>query len=93
MIDFARGNGAVRPCRRPGRYAIRLRVSPRAREDAWELCRIAVHYGGVEVQDCCFAFASEEQWLAALEALRFRFGPEYFQPLDAATGEGDDEVG
>jgi hypothetical protein len=72
---------------RLGRYCIRLKVSPAAREDSWELFRVAVHYGGVEVHDCCFAFPSEERWLTALEVLRFRFGPEYFEPVD--SGESD----
>ena len=64
------------------RYCIRLKISSAAREDAWEICRIAVHYGGVEMQDCCFTFPDEECWLTALEALRFRFGPEYFEAVD-----------
>jgi hypothetical protein len=68
---------------RVGRYCIRLKVSPAAREDAWELCRVAAHYGGVEVRDCCFAFAGEERWLTALEALQFRFGPAYFEAVDS----------
>ena len=66
-----------------GGYRIRLKVSPAAREDAWELCRVAADYGGVEVHDCCFAFPNEEQWLTALEALRFRFGPEFFEAIDS----------
>ena len=66
------------------RYRIRLKIPPAAREDAWEICRVALNYG-VEVQDCCFAFPNEERWLSALEALRFRFGPEYFEAVD--TGE------
>ena len=68
---------------RVGRYCIRLKVSQAAREDAWDLCRVAVHYGGVEVHDCCFAFPSEERWITALEVLRFRFGPEYFEAVDS----------
>ncbi len=67
------------------RFRIWLKISPVAREDAWEICRVALNYGGVEVHDCCFAFTSEERWLSALEALRFRFGPEYFAAVD--TGE------
>ena len=66
----------------PGGYCIRLKISPAAREDAWELFRVALHYGGVEVCDCCFAFANEEQYLTALETLRLRFGPEYFEAVE-----------
>ena len=68
-------------------HCIHLKVSPAAREDAWDLCRVAIQYGGVEVHDCCFTFANEERWLAALEALRFRFGPEYFEAVDSGSGE------
>ena len=64
------------------RYRIRLKISPAAREDAWELCRLALNYGGVEVHDCCFVFPNEERWLTAWEALRFRFGPEYFEAAE-----------
>jgi anti-anti-sigma factor len=71
------------------RYCIRLNISPAAREDAWDMCRVAVHYGGVEVQDCCFAFPNEERWLSALEALCFRFGPDYFEAVDAAETNHD----
>ncbi len=76
------------------RYGIRLRISPADREDAWELCRVTAHYGGVEVEDCFFAFPNEERWLSALEALRFRFGPEYFEPVQSSrsypdSGEAD----
>ena len=67
-------------------YCIHLKVSQAAREDAWDLCRVAVHYGGVEVHDCCFAFPNEERWLTALEVLRFRFGPEYFEAIDSGGG-------
>jgi hypothetical protein len=52
------------------------------REDAWDLCRVALNYGGVEFDDCRFAFADKEQWLTALETLCFRFGPEYFEAVD-----------
>ena len=68
---------------RMGRYCIRLKVSPAAREDAWDLCRVAIDYGGIEVHNCCFAFPNEERWLSALEALRFRFGAEYFDAVDS----------
>ena len=47
---------------------------------------VAVRYGGVEVHDCCFAFPNEERRLTALEALRFRFGPEYFEAVDSGAG-------
>ena len=62
---------------------IRLRVSPAAHEDAWDLCSVAVRYGGVEVEDCCFVFPNEESWLTAMEVLRFRFGLEYFEVVDS----------
>lgn len=68
-------------------YCIRLKVSPAAREDAWDLCRVALLYGGVEVHDCCFAFSNQERWLTALEVLRFRFGPEYFEAVDSGSAE------
>jgi len=65
-------------------YRIHLKIAPGDREDAWELCRVVSHYGGVEVSDGCFAFTSEERWLMASESLRVQFGPEYFVALDAA---------
>jgi hypothetical protein len=71
---------ALRPS--AGRYGIRLRISPAAREDAWELCRAAVVYGGVEVRDCYFVFSSEQRRRSAQEALQLQFGPEYFEVLD-----------
>jgi hypothetical protein len=71
------------------RYRIRLKISPAAREDAWEICRVAFNYGGVEVHDCCFAFPNEERWLSALEALRFRFGPEYFEAVELLDSHHD----
>ena len=70
---------------KPRSYGIRLKVRPADREDAWELCRVVLHYGGVEVSDCCFAFASEERWLMAMESLRLGFGPEYFESVELAT--------
>ena len=66
---------------------IRLKVSPAAREDAWDLYGVAVRYGGVEVHDCCFVFPNEESWLTALEVLRLRFGPEYFEAVDSGSRE------
>ena len=68
-------------------YCIRLKVSPAVREDAWDLCGVALQYGGVEVHDCCFVFPNEESWLTALEVLRVRFGPEYFEAVDSPSGE------
>jgi hypothetical protein len=73
---------------RPATYGIRLKISPADREDAWDLCQLALDYGGVEVRACCFSFTNKERWLAALDALRFRFGPEYFEALDIAEAEG-----
>ena len=86
MISSTVRGDTLRRCPTAGKYWIRLRVAPKDREDAWDLCRAALHYGGVEVRDCCFAFASEEQWLTASEALRFRFGPEYLETVDSAEG-------
>ena len=66
----------------PGKYCLRLRVSVVEREDAWDLCQAAIRYGGVEVRECCFAFANEERRATAADALRFRFGPGYFEEID-----------
>ena len=55
---------------------------PNAREDAWEMCRAAVVYGGVEVRDCCFVFSSEQRRAPRREALQSQFGPEYFAVVD-----------
>ncbi len=85
MIALTAGRDTLTSHSRMDRYCIRLKVSPAAREDAWELCRVAADYGGVEVQDCCFAFPNEEWWLTALEALRFRFGPKYFEAIDSVA--------
>jgi hypothetical protein len=73
-------------CKPPkcGDYWIRLRVPAFAREDAWELGQTASYYGGVEVCDCCFAFANEEQRSAALDILWQRFGPEYSESVDVS---------
>ena len=71
------------------RYWIGLKIAPADREDAWELCRVAVHYGGVEVDDCCFAFPNEERWLSALDALRLRFGTEYFETVESTEVDPD----
>ncbi len=65
------------------RYRIHLKIPPVDREDAWELCRVVLRYGGVEICDCCFAFASAERRLMALESLRFQFGPEYFEAVES----------
>ena len=72
-----------------GRYYVRLRASPAAREDAWDICQVATYYGGVEAHDWCFAFPNEERWLTALEVLRFRFGPEYFEAVNSAETHHD----
>ena len=64
------------------KYCIRLKRAQADREDAWDLCQVVVHYGGVEIYDGCFAFASEERWLATLEVIRSRFGPKYFEPIN-----------
>ena len=82
MIASTIATDMLMPRANARRYCIRLKISPAAREDAWEICRVAADYGGVEVQDCCFAFPDEERRLTALEALQFRFGPEYFQAVD-----------
>lgn len=78
-------SGAVVPAlsSTPRSYRIHLKIAPADREDAWDLCRVAMHYGGVEVSDCCFVFANKERWLVAAEALRFRFGPEYFEAVES----------
>jgi hypothetical protein len=68
----------------PPNYGIRLKIFSADREDAWDICQLARRYGGEEIRDCLFSFADEEQWLTALEALRFRFGSEYFEALDIA---------
>ena len=64
-------------------HYIRLKISPAAREDAWEMWQTAVRYGGVEVRDCCFAFQSEDRWLMTWETLRLHFGPEYIDVLES----------
>ena len=82
MIVSSVARELLPPRAKARRYRIRLKIPPAAREDAWEICRVALNYGGVEVCDCCFAFANEERCLTALEALQFRFGPEYFEPVE-----------
>lgn len=67
-----------------GNYCIRLKVLVADHEDAWDLCQEAIRYEGVEIRDCCFAFASEERRAAASEAMRVRFGPQYFEEVDMA---------
>ena len=88
MVSIAT-RGVLPPRAKARSYCIRLKVSPAAREDAWDLCRVAVQCGGVEVHDCCFAFPNEERWLSALEALRFRFGPEYFEAVELLDSHHD----
>ena len=73
-----------RRLRNPHNYCIRLKIPAADCEDSWDLCRVAVFYGGTEVSNCYFAFANEEHWLTALEALRLQFGPEYFEPVESA---------
>ena len=68
-----------------GDYCIRLKIPASACEDAWEMCQTALYYGGVELRGCCFAFRSEERRMAALESLRLRFGPEYFESVDTSA--------
>ena len=87
MVASTVTRDVLTPRAKARRYCIRLKIAPAAREDAWDLCGVAVHYGGVEVRDCCFAFPNEERWLTALEVLRFRFGSEYFEALDSGSGE------
>ena len=89
MVALRVSRGASSPLAKAGRYWIGLRISPADREDAWEMCRVAAHYGGVEVDDCCFAFPNQERWLSALEALRFRFGPEYFEAVESTEPHPD----
>jgi hypothetical protein len=83
MIVSTVARDVLTPRAKAHRYCIRLKVSPAAREDAWDLCGVAVRYGGVEVHDSCFVFPNEESWLIALEVLRFRFCFEYFEAVDS----------
>ena len=77
------GYGQVAPARFcSNRFCIHLKISPADREDAWELCRVLLHYGGLEVSACCFAFTNADRWLMALESLRLQFGPEYFEAVE-----------
>jgi hypothetical protein len=89
MIAANVGSDMLGRSARPGNYCVHLKVSPADREDAWDLCRVAVRYGGVEIHDGCFVFATEERWLAALDAIRFRFGPEYIDYIKSAEGLHD----
>jgi hypothetical protein len=68
-------------------FCIQLKVSPAEREDAWDICGTMQRLGGVEVRDCCFAFATEQRRQMALESLRRQFGPRYFEALDADVCE------
>ncbi len=91
MIASKAARGTSTPRAKARRYGIRLRISPADREDAWELGRVAAQYGGAEVRDCFFVFPSEEGWRSALETLRFRFGPEYFEPVESTAADRDPE--
>ena len=82
MIALPVGKNMPASSWKPRSYCIHLKISPANREDAWELFRVVLHYGGVEVSGCCFAFVNAEQRLMALESLRFQFGPEYFEAVD-----------
>lgn len=85
MIAFLPRRGNSISSSNPRNYRIHLRIAPADREDAWEICRVVLHYGGVEVSDCCFAFANADRWHMALEALRLQFGPEYFEAVEPAS--------
>ncbi len=63
----------------PRDYCIQLRITPENREDAWDVCGVVERFGGVEVAEGCFAFSTEQRWLMAVEALRAKFGPTYFE--------------
>jgi hypothetical protein len=89
MIALQVGSDASRSPLQSRNYWIRLRILPADREDAWDLCRVLLRYGGVEVSDGCFAFASAERWLMASESLRFQFGPEYFEAVEPADAPHD----
>jgi hypothetical protein len=84
MIALTVGTRSPGSSPNPTNYGIRLKIFPADREDAWDICQLALRYGGVEGRDCCFSFPNEECRLTALEALRFRFGAQYFQSADAA---------
>ena len=79
MLDLRNETGVPALPAKPHRYWIYLKVSPADREDAWDLCQVMMNYGRVEVSDCRFAFASDEQWRMTAEALCFRFGVKYFE--------------
>jgi hypothetical protein len=91
MIALKVARDTSTPRARAPRYCIRLNIPPTAREDTWELCRLAARYGGVEAQDCLFAFPSEERQLSALEALGFRFGLAYFETVESIETDPDCE--
>ena len=93
MIASLAGKKVPASSSRSRDYCIHLKISPADREDAWELCRVLLHYGGVEVYDCCFAFANKERWLMAAESLRWQFGPEYFEAADSTLLMERDHVG
>lgn len=89
MIIPTIGSDARDRGQEPRNYCVHLKISAADREDAWDLLRMAMRYGGVEIDDCCFAFATEEQWQAAMDALRFQFGPEYFEGVKPTEEQFD----
>lgn len=74
---------------RPYKYCIHLKISPADREDAWELCRVILQYGGEETCECTFVFVDKERWLAAIDTVRFGFGAEYFEAADLTPPDGE----
>ena len=52
MIASTVARGVLTPRAKAHSDCIRLKIAPAAREDAWDLCRVALQYGGgVEVHD------------------------------------------
>lgn len=71
------------PCLKAERYCIRVKLYLSDRDDARDICRLALLHGGMMIREFCFAYANREQWLAALKSLCLRFSAEYFEPVDA----------
>jgi hypothetical protein len=65
---------------------LRLKIRRIDRDDAWEMFRLADYYGGVEVDDGCIAFPSEEQCRRAFNAIRLGFGNEYVEVVEVEPG-------